>query len=245
MRNRLLMALALGMASHAGMTDEADSTDALRKTLEVRYPTVRIESIYPSAIPGLFEVATADRLVYADAAGNHLIIGQVMDTRTRENLTEKRWNDLNRIDFNSLPFEHAIKIVKGDGSRQLAAFEDPLCPYCAELEKALEALNNYTLYVFLLPLENLHPGATSLARSIWCADDPGATWSAWMQRDARPESRSCDTVPGEQISVLATKHKIASTPTLFFADGLKVPGALSAEAMEKYWTQIKQQIKQQ
>lgn len=235
--SKLAMLLMLS-ASNAFATQPIDAA-ALQKKLEERFPTVKIDRVQQSSVSGLYEVITADRIVYADATGEHLIIGQVMSTATRQNLTEQRWNEINKIDFNTLPFEQAIKIVKGNGTRKLVAFEDPLCPYCAELEKALETLTDYTLYVFLLPLESIHPGATALARSIWCADDPAATWSAWMQRDVKPETRSCDSVPGEQLGELAKKLKINSTPTLYFADGIKVPQALTAAELEARWTQFK------
>ncbi len=234
-----LAIMLLTMGAPAAFATQPTDPIALQKKLEERFPSVKIDRVQESSVPGLYEVITTDRIVYADASGEHLIIGQIMNTTTRQNLTEQRWNDLNRIDFNSLPFEHAIKIVKGDGSRKLVAFEDPLCPYCAELEKALETLTDYTLFVFLLPLESIHPGATVLARSIWCADDPAATWSAWMQRDVKPEARSCDTVPGEQLGELAKKLKINSTPTLYFADGIKVPQALTAAELEARWAQFK------
>lgn len=235
---RVLVVIALACGTQAPAGGEATDTAALQKILGERFPTIKIESVQPSAVPELYEVITADRLVYSDATGAHLIMGPIMDTVSKENLTEKRWNELNKIDFSSLPFEHAIKVVKGSGKRLLVAFEDPLCPFCAELEQALAGLSNYTLYVFLLPLEDIHPGATKVARSIWCADDPAATWTAWMQHDKQPEVRSCETVPVEPLAALARKLKIHSTPTLYFADGLKVPGALDATELEKHWARI-------
>lgn len=237
--NKIIAALVLAVGMQASALGEPGDTAALKKILGERFPTIKIESVQPSAVSGLYEVVTADRLVYSDATGAHLILGNVMDTASKENLTEKRWNELNKIDFNSLPFEHAIKIVKGNGSRRLVAFEDPLCPFCAELERGLATLSDYTLYVFLLPLEDIHPGAAQIARSIWCADDPAAAWTAWMQQDKQPAVRSCDSVPVEALAALAGKLRVNSTPTLFFADGLKIAGALSAAELEQRWAQIK------
>ncbi len=236
----LLPTLAVAAQTTAAPTSTEPTTEQkLATLLAERYPTVKVQSVQPSAVPGLYEVKTADRLVYVDASGDYLIIGQVMHTQSKQNLTEARWNELNRIDFASLPFEHAIKIVKGNGSRQLVAFEDPLCPYCAELEKSLASLNDYTLYVFLMPLENIHPGATRLARRIWCAPDPAQAWSEWMQQDKQPPAAECGAVPGEQLAALANKLAINSTPTLYFADGIKIASALTASEIEQRWASIK------
>ena len=56
--------------------------------------------------------------------------GNLIDTKQRRNLTEERIEKLTAIDFNSLPLKDAFTIVRGDGKRKLAVFEDPNCGYC-------------------------------------------------------------------------------------------------------------------
>jgi thiol:disulfide interchange protein DsbC len=48
-----------------------------------------------------------------------------MDTRGRRNLTEERMDKLLAIDFSQLPVKDAFVIVRGNGKRKLAVFEDP------------------------------------------------------------------------------------------------------------------------
>ena len=62
-------------------------------------------------------------------------VGRMVDVRTQENLTEKRINELTRVDFDKLPLERAIVTVKGSGARKVAVFSDPDCPYCKQHEK--------------------------------------------------------------------------------------------------------------
>ena len=79
---------------------------------------------------GLYEVLIGGELYYVDAQVNFVIAGRMFDARTREDLTQKRLDTALRVDFKSLPFDRAIKTVRGNGSRVLVTFEDPNCPYC-------------------------------------------------------------------------------------------------------------------
>ncbi|MBL8267871.1 DsbC family protein [Steroidobacter sp.] len=233
MKKSLSLALATLCALYAATSPADAVTDNLQKKLATRFPDIKVERIGPSALPGLYEVVTPSEIVYADAEADHLILGQIVDVRTRENLTEKRWHELNKVDFASLPFQHAIKLVKGQGRRKVAVFEDPFCPYCQELEHTLQALEDVTVYIFLYPIESLHSGATKAARDIWCAKDPAAAWSAWMLNRKAPSESACKQSPIESLVALGDKLKINSTPTLFFPDGSRIPGAISREKLEQ------------
>lgn len=204
----------------------------LQKTLAERFPDIKVQHVGPAVMPGLYEVVTAGEIVYADAQGDHLIVGQIMDVKTRENLTQQRWNEFNRIDFSSLPLEQAIKLVKGQGRRRLAVFADPFCPYCQQLEQGLHELDDVTIYIFLYPLEGLHPGATQAARDIWCASDRAAAWTGWMTTRKAPPVSDCTETPLAALGALGDELRINSTPTMFFPDGSRVPGAIAMDKLE-------------
>jgi thiol:disulfide interchange protein DsbC len=233
MNKTLPIVLALLSATYSAVLPAAEDAAArLQKTLAERFPDIKVERVGPSVLPGLYEVVTPGEIVYADASGDHLILGQIMDVKTRENLTQQRWNELNKIDFAALPFQHAIKIVKGQGRRKLAIFEDPFCPYCQELERGLHTLDDVTIYIFLFPLEGLHPGATKAANEIWCARDRVAAWSDWMLNKKPPAEASCENNPVASVVALGEQLRINSTPTMFFPDGSRVPGAIAMDKLE-------------
>ncbi|NEM46645.1 MAG: DsbC family protein, partial [Xanthomonas perforans] len=81
-------------------------------------------------MPGLYEVRIGTDVFYTDAKGNYLIQGELIDTKARRNLTEDRINKLTAVDFASLPLQDAFTIVRGNGQRKIAVFEDPNCGYC-------------------------------------------------------------------------------------------------------------------
>jgi hypothetical protein len=76
----------------------------------------------------------------------------------------------------------------GQGQRrsQAAIFEDPDCPYCKVLEKTLKEVNNLTVFVFLFPIDQLHPEAAAKSRAVWCAPDRAKAWADTMHTGAVP-----------------------------------------------------------
>ena len=132
-------------------------------------------------MPGLFEVRVGTDLFYTDAEGNFLIQGHLIDTKLQRNLTEERIDKLLAIDFDALPLKDAFTIVRGNGKRKMAVFEDPNCGYCKRFERDLQKVDNVTIYMFLYPI--LGPDSTDKSRNIWCAKDKAKAWLDWMVRD--------------------------------------------------------------
>ena len=205
----------------------------IRKNLGERIPNLpKIDEITKSPMPGLYEVRIGGTdIVYTDAEGNFLIQGNLIDTKQRRNLTEERIDKLTAIDFNGLPWKDAFTIVRGDGKRKLAVFEDPNCGYCKRFEADLQKVNNVTVHMFLLPI--LGKDSMEKSKNIWCAKDRAKAWTDWMLRDIMPPAATCDTSALTRNVELSKKFKITGTPTLVFADGSRVPGAISAAQLEK------------
>lgn len=207
---------------------------ALRKNLPERLPRLgRIDEIRRTPVPGLYEVRMGADIVYSDAEGNHLISGELIDTRTRRNLTEERVDKLLAIDFQQLPLKDAFVMVRGDGKRKVAVFEDPNCGYCKRFERDLQKVDNVTVYLFLYPI--LGPDSTEKSRNIWCAKDKAKAWLDWMVRNepaARAEG-SCDASALARNVEFGRKYRITGTPTLVFTDGSRVPGAIGPAELEK------------
>jgi thiol:disulfide interchange protein DsbC len=111
---------------------------AIRKNLAEKFPSFeKIDEVTKTPMNGLYEVRVGfDHLLHR-RAGNYLIEGNLLDVKNRRNLTEERVEKLTAVDFDKLPLNDAIKIVRGDGKRKLAVFEDPNCGYCKRFERDL------------------------------------------------------------------------------------------------------------
>ena len=234
-----LMKTALIAATLAATFGVAAQEATIRKNLGERIPQLKkIDEITKSPIPGLYEIRVNDtEIFYTDAEGNYLVQGNLIDTKQRRNLTEERVDKLTAISFDSLPFKDAFTIVRGNGKRRLAVFEDPNCGYCKRFERDLQKVDNVTISMFLYPI--LSADSSEKSKHIWCAKDKGKAWQDWMVRDKPAAVASCDTAAIERNVELGRKYKITGTPTLVFADGTKVPGAIGAAEVEKHLTTAK------
>lgn len=219
--------LLLCFAFSAAHAAEAE----IRQSLQSKFPNIgKLEHIVKTPYSGLYEVVVGEQLLYTDEQGLYLFDGNIIEVRSRTDLSEQRRHQLFAIEFDKLPLELAVKKVKGNGKRKLAFFTDPNCGYCKKLEKELARINDVTLYMFMYPI---FPGSEELVRNVRCAKDPVKTWDELMLKGIAPANISCK-VSTDKVIALGKKLKVNGTPNLIFADGTQIPGYLPAEELEKH-----------
>lgn len=234
MLKKLISIALLGSLSIFAMADEA----SVKKAVESAYPKFKVDKVTKTPYAGLYEVFMAGQIIYTDEKLTFLIAeGRLVDPKTKKDITGERLEELTRIDFNSLPLDQAIKVVKGNGSRKLVVFSDVDCPYCKRLERnELANITDVTVYTFLYPIEQLHPDAANKSKLIWCANNRVKAWEDWILRDQLPSSTGNCEVPLEKVGQLAKKAGVSSTPTLIFADGKRMLGAQPYKEIERMLT---------
>ena len=200
-------------------------------------PNVKVKSVIPAPVSGLYEVLVGNDLFYTDTSGKYLIQGEIIELASGKNITEQRQTDLNRIKWTDLSPANAIKNVRGNGSRQLAVFSDPNCGYCKRLEKSLQQLDNITIYTYLIPI--LSPDSAQKSKQIWCSADPYKSYIDWMINGIAPSGKSDCATPLDKNMAFAKTYGITGTPTLFFADGSRFPGAVQIADIEKKFSSLK------
>ena len=229
----LLIAL-LALATSTVFAQEA----TIRKSLSERLPNLpKIDEISKTPMHGLYEVRMGSDIMYSDADGSFLIQGTLIDVKQRRNITEERMEKLSAIAFDQLPLKNAFTQVRGNGKRKLVVFADPNCGYCKRFEKDLQKLDNVTIHHLLYPI--LGEDSKVKSKNIWCAKDKAKTWNDWMLNGSTPAAANCDTAAVDANVEFDKKYRITGTPTLFFADGTRVPGAVPLAQVEKLLSDIK------
>ena len=224
-----LAAAAVLLASQIAGADEA----SIRKAFAAKFPKAEVQSVTKLPYLGLYEVVVEGEVLYADENFDYLIDGNIISTKTMSNLTEQKKRKLSAIPFAELPFEYAFKKVKGNGERKLAVFSDPDCPFCRQLEKSLNRLEDVTIYTMLYPIVELHPDARRKAELVWCASDRVQAWDALMLEGVvSAASGDLCTASVAEIARVARELFISGTPALVFEDGKLVPGALEVWQIE-------------
>ena len=224
--------------------------DDVKKAL----PGTQIKEVNPTPIQGLYEVIAGGNVLYMDESGRYLLIGEIYDLKTSKNITAIRMEEINRVDFSSLPLDKAVKV--GSGKYRLAVFYDPDCPYCKRLYSELRDSKEFTIYYFLYPLREIHPDAYDKSVKIWCSQDRAKALDAERTSHkfvgsevesgavTKPPSLIATTNPKDipkrecphpvdEIITLGRNLGINGTPTIILPDGRRITGYVPEEELLK------------
>jgi thiol:disulfide interchange protein DsbC len=231
MRKVIAVVSLLMLACVSTIAGASEAT--VRAALEKKYPDIPVESVTKTPLAGIYEVFSNGQLIYTDEKAAYLFVNaSLIDTDRKANLTEERMSRLTAIKFSELPLNLAFKKVKGKGTRKLAYFGDPNCGYCKKFEQDLTKINDVTIYVFLYPV--LGPDSVEKAKSIWCSKDRAKAWDDQLVNGVAPTAPgTCDTTAIEKTVAFGKQKNISGTPTMFFADGQRIPGAIPVEMIEQ------------
>ncbi len=211
----------------------ASGEDAVKKALEAKLGGAKVDSVTKTNyLGGLYEVVVAGHTLYTDEKVTAFIGGNLYDTKTMKNMSELSLRKNNAQQFAKLPFDQAVKTVRGKGGRVMVTFEDPNCGYCKKLAQEINKLDNVTVYTFLLPI--LSPDSEEKSKNIWCATDRSKAWTAWMVDGAKPAAAKADcNWPRATMASLGEKFSIRGTPAILFSDGEMSPGYMPAAELDK------------
>jgi thiol:disulfide interchange protein DsbC len=222
--------LSLTLAITLALPAQADEA-GVKKEIEARLGG-QVGSVTKTDYLGLYEIYADGNIFYTDEKVSVIFAGSLIDGATMKNVTAERLQKLSAIDFPALPLEFAVKQVRGNGKRVFATFEDPNCGYCKRLAKEMTKLENVTIYTFLMPI--LSQDSLDKSNRIWCSSDRAKAWIDWMVDGKEPEGKDdCDTTAVKKAVELGQQLKISGTPTLFFTDGTRIPGAAPLAQIEQ------------
>jgi thiol:disulfide interchange protein DsbC len=228
--------IALGLC---GAYAQAQGTDIeMMAKFKALYPNTTITDVKPSPIKGIWEVRMREQVAYTDETGRYLLFGALFDSKTQTDLSARRPAEQVKpvtAVFPKASIDNAIKSVKGDGSRVVAVFTDPRCPYCRSLESELAKLDNVTIYTFLYPVVSRESRTDSEA--IWCSSSPQKSLRSVMAGSiAASQSglkKGC-IAPIDSNIALAQSMNIRATPALVSLDGRLKVGAAPAEQLNAW-----------
>ncbi len=199
--------------------------DAVKKAFDVE-----VTRVQPTDYANLYEVQLGGNIVYTNEKAEFVLAGNLVDAKTKRDVTTERIEEISKVDFSTLPLAQAVKLVKGNGARKMAVFEDPNCGYCKKLHKELTTLDNVTVYTFLFPI--LAPDSVTKANNVWCAKDQATVWTDWMNKGIEPPAATCET-PIEKNLALGQKLAVQGTPAIFFESGNRVNGYVPAARLNQ------------
>jgi thiol:disulfide interchange protein DsbC len=193
-----------------------------------------------SEVPGLWVIDLDQQgkkiPIYLDFSKQFLISGRVVRLATREDVTEKRFLALNKIDVAQIPLDDALVLGKPDAVHKIIVFDDPECSFCRKLQdemaKVVARRPDIAFYIKMFPLTNIHPKAYAKAKAIICEKSLKLLEDSLAGKEIPPPQ--CETDQVDKNIALGRNIFVKSTPTLIFSDGSVVPGYKSAERIIEY-----------
>ncbi|MBA4422790.1 MAG: protein-disulfide isomerase [Syntrophus sp. (in: bacteria)] len=195
------------------------------ETFRKNFPNIRLDSITPTAVTGLYEIVSEGRVAYYAPGPEYLITGSLI-TREGRNLTEERAEKIKARNLKETPLEKALKI--GGGPHTVIEITDPDCSYCRKASAFLSSRNDVTRHVFFFPL-SIHPNAEAKIRYIFCATDRARAYEEAMAGKLDDmKFKPCDDAAAAELvkahKEIGARIGVTGTP-LFLIDGQVIDGA--------------------
>ena len=257
MRKFLLVTTApvLIFASNQGKEhiNVCPSTQVVAKNLSNIFllPNLKVIEVKKAPIKGLCEAViklNGEKLpLYVDSSGRYLLLGsgnglsQIIDLQTKENLTQKEIQELNKLSQEEVKaLDKYVAFTYGKKGKVVYLFTDPECPFCQRLEPTLKKLadeGKIQVKVILFPLP-FHPHAREKAVAIVCHHIgwKGLRGSYWtdekMKNLSKWQCKEGQKLVKESIKI-GQKYGVSGTPTMITEEGKKVVGALPEPMLKK------------
>lgn len=219
-----VLALLLINASPIVFANEED----IRIKLALSMPELKIDSIQPSEIKGLYEVTVGANIFYVSDDGKYLLQGHLIDIEAKTDLTEEKLAGTRKLAIDKLGEDQMI-IFKPEKSKYIVSiFTDIDCGYCRKLHSELDQYmaEGITVQYLFYPRAGKGSGSYNKAVSVWCADDRNAALTA-AKKGGTVESKTCDN-PIDEHMQLGVEFEARGTPMIITEKGNIFPGYVPA-----------------
>ena len=230
---RVVLGLSLAFFSYA-VKAEGPSPEiraVIEQKIAAMAPGLTVNEIAPAPIENLLEVTLGSRVVYFTADGKHLLLGEILDADTGQNLTEVRRAELTAEKLKIYDNDQMIVIGPENPTRYVTVFTDVDCPYCAKFHRDVPALNEAGVQVryLLFPRSGLQGRSYERAVGVWCADDRIESVGI-AKAGGEVEYRDCQN-PVEGHYTLGQDVGIRGTPAIILDDGRMIAGYIPPEQL--------------
>ncbi len=228
---RYVLAAVLLVLGSTAAADPA-SVAAVKKSLKAAMPGLEFRVLGPGALPGLYEVLTADGTVlHVTKNARRMIVGDLyeLSAGSIRNLSEERRAVMRQEQLASiLPGEVIRFAPKKTASRaSVWVFTDVDCGYCRRFHQEIEEINRLGITVNYLAFPragtDLSNPAMQRMVTAWCAEDPAAALTKLKSGQQVP-IKTCANNPVTAHYQLGLKMGVTGTPSMVTESGHMLPG---------------------
>ncbi len=219
--------LVFGLTLFNANADEV----AVRQSLANSMPTMKIDSIKPSEVKGLYEVKVGSNIFYVSEDGKYLLQGRLVDVAARKDLTEEKLNVTRKQAIEKLGQDKMIVFKAKKPKYTVTIFTDIDCGYCRKLHSEIDQYlaQGITIQYLFFPRAGKGSDSYNKAVSVWCAKDRNAALTS-AKKDNAPEAKTCDN-PVDEHMQLGADFDVKGTPMIVSGNGNIYPGYLPAKQL--------------
>lgn len=193
---------------------------------------ISVNNISSTPINGLYEIIQDANIFYVSTDSKYLIQGDIIDLKTRINITQVNKDKIISKALNSIPDSEKIIFKAKDEKFVVNVFTDVDCPFCKRLHQHMSGYNKLGITVKYLaaPIASLHPKALARMESIWCADDRQKAIDVYKKTN-KVVTKTCPNNPVKKQLALSQELGVRGTPTIFLTNGRKIPGYIKPRSL--------------
>ena len=218
--------------------------DAIRKAIEPLAPGIKLDvsAIRPTPLKDIFEVTVGAQVMYVSSDGQFLLDGNLVDLKTRRNLTAPRVFAArakvvdNIGESNMIIFSPAKDKIK----HTITVFTDIDCAYCRLMHSQMADYMKQGIRVryLLYPRAEVNTPTFNKAISVWCSTDRNAALTK-AKSGSDVEAKTCANPVQEHVG-LGTSVGVTGTPSILKSDGQLLPGYVPPAELVKLLDKQKQ-----
>ncbi len=198
-------------------------------------PTAKVSSMEETPINGVAEIVIetgrGGEVYYISNDGKYLLNGNMIDTTTRQDLTENKKSGIRKEVVKKFGEQERIDFFPDDMKHHLTVFTDIDCGYCRKLHNEMDEYNKLGIgisYLFF-PRAGLKSESFDKAVTVWCSSDQqGAMTNA--KSGVKLDNKSCDNPIKDQY-MAGQAAGVTGTPAMVLDNGKLMPGYLPPEQL--------------
>ena len=224
---KVLMVSLFGLVLSDVNADEA----AIRQAMTKSMPSVKVDSVKPAVVKGLFEVVVGANIYYVSEDGKYLLQGRLVDVAARKDLTEEKLNVTRKLAIEKMGQANMIVFKPKITKYTVTIFTDIDCGYCRKLHSEIDQYlaQGITIQYLFFPRAGKGSDSYNKAVSVWCAEDRNAALTA-SKKDQKLPEKTCDN-PIDKHMQLAAEFDVKGTPMIISENGNVYPGYLPAKQL--------------
>jgi len=217
----------LGLTLPNANADEA----AVRQAMVKSMPSMKIDSVKPSEVKGLYEVMVGANIFYVSEDGKYLLQGRLVDIAAHKDLTEEKLAGTRKQAIEKIGQDNMIVFKPKIKKYTVSVFTDIDCGYCRKLHSEIDQYlaQGITIQYLFFPRAGKGSDSYNKAVSVWCAKDRNAALTD-AKKGNTPPAKTCDN-PVDEHMQLGADFDVKGTPMIVTEKGNIYPGYLPAKQL--------------